>query len=369
MGQPRRVAVVGGGVMGGFTAANLILAGAQVTLYDPHSMGTGPGASVDTGRSFRVHYGTDEQLVAMAVRARQLWSEWSVEFGRPLLHGTGKLLVEQFNDRHAFDSWRTMRNMGLQADRLDQSLVTQEWPGFMAQQATVDRMGGVLDPGVVLSGLSTWLNSRGLQSRGEALEVKPDAVRCGKGWSTFDQVVLTAGAWTKRWVDVPMEVTRQELVYFDASALGDRLDRLPVFSNLGSGFYAIPTVRDRRIKVANHHPGRRGHPDGDDRKVSAEFRAQAREFLSAHLPALSSAPVAWEHVCFYSGTADRDFILDRTPEGFVLGAGFSGHGFKFGPLVGRMLAQMALGVEPEQDTFRFSMSREALKGKMTKLAV
>ena len=145
----RRVAVVGGGVMGGFTAANLIRAGAQVTLYDPHPMGTGPGASVDTGRSFRVHYGTDEGLVSMAVRARRLWAEWSVQLGRPLLHETGKLLVEQPGDRHAMESWRTMRDMGLRADRLGRGRVAEEWPGFEAEQATVDRLGGVLDPEVI----------------------------------------------------------------------------------------------------------------------------------------------------------------------------------------------------------------------------
>jgi len=368
-GRPRRVAVIGGGIMGGFTAANLIQSGIEVTVYDPHAMGTGPGASVDTGRSFRVHYGTDQELVAMAVRARRLWSEWSVRMGRPLLNETGKLLVEQPGDRHALESWRTMREMGLRADRLGRGRVAEEWPGFRADQATVDRLGGVLDPEVVMAGLSSWLGKEGVERRGEALDVKPDAVQCARGWVRYDEVVLTAGAWTRRWVDVPMEVTRQELVYFDASSLGDRLGRLPVFSDLGSGFYAIPTVKDGRIKVANHHPGPAGHPDGDDRKVSSEFKARAREFLAAHLPELGKAEVAWEHVCFYSGTADRDFILDRTPDGLIVGAGFSGHGFKFGPLIGRLLAQMALGVAPEFDLSRFAMTREALKGDRTKLAV
>lgn len=365
----RRVAVVGGGVMGGFTAANLIRAGAQVTLYDPHPMGTGPGASVDTGRSFRVHYGTDKDLVSMAVRARRLWAEWSVQLGRPLLHETGKLLVEQPGDRHAMESWRTMRDMGLRADRLGRGRVVEEWPGFKADQATVDRLGGVLDPEVILQGLAAWLGNEGVEWRREAFEVQPKAVRCAHGWAEFDQVVVTTGAWTRRWVDVPMEVTRQQLVYFDATALGDRLHRLPVFSDLGSGFYAIPTVKDGRIKVANHHPGPAGHPDGDDRKVSVEFKQDARTFLAAHLPELAEARIDWEYVCFYSGTADRDFILDRTPDGLVVGAGFSGHGFKFGPLIGRLLAQMALQVQPEFDVSRFAMTREALKGERTKLAV
>jgi glycine/D-amino acid oxidase-like deaminating enzyme len=166
-----------------------------------------------------------------------------------------------------------------------------------------------------------------------------------------------------------MEVTRQELVYFDASALGDRLERLPVFSHMESGFYAIPTARDGRIKVANHHPGVEGHPDGDDRRVSAGFEQGARAFLAQHLPELGDAEVVRRYVCFYSGTADRDFILDRTPEGMVIGAGFSGHGFKFAPLIGRILAQLALGQSPEVDLKRFSMSRSALRGERKRLAV
>ncbi|MBK12856.1 MAG: hypothetical protein CL849_04935 [Crocinitomicaceae bacterium] len=367
--RPLRFAVVGGGVMGGFTAASLIQAGVQVTLYDPNAMGTGPGASVDTGRSFRVHYGNDQHLISMAVRARRLWSEWSIRMGWPLLHETGKLLVEQQGDRHALESWRAMRDMGLRADRLSEGRVAEEWPGFRADQVTVDRLGGVLDPGVILAGLASWLSNEGIEWKKEAFEVKSNAVRCGGGWSEYDQVVLTSGAWTQRWIDVPMEVTRQELVYFDASALGERLNRLPVFSDLASGFYAIPTVKDGRIKVANHHPGRAGHPDGDERKVSSEFKAQAREFLSTHLPELAESKIELDYVCFYSGTADRDFILDRTPDGLIVGAGFSGHGFKFGPLIGRLLAQMALGIQPEVDLNRFSMTRETLIGEATKIAV
>lgn len=363
------VAVVGGGVMGAFTAANLLMSGAQVTLYDPHAMGTGPGASVDTGRSFRVHYGQDQQLISMAVHSRRLWSEWSVRLGRPLLHPTGKLLVEHSADRHAFESWQTMRKMGLHAERLGKGRIAEEWPGFVAPNATVDRMGGVLDPEVILKGMSSWLGQAGLERRKEALDIQAKSVRCSLGWKDFDSVVVTTGAWTQRWVQVPMEVTRQQLVYFDATALGDRLMNLPVFSDLQSGFYAIPTVKDGRIKVANHHPGPAGHPDGDSRKVTPEFRTAARAFLAQHLPELANAEEAWEYVCFYSGTADRDFILDRTADGLVVGAGFSGHGFKFGPLIGRLLAQMALNQTLDVDVARFSMHRNALQEESTRLAV
>lgn len=368
-GGRAHVAVIGGGIMGAMTAAHLIRLGARVTVHDPHTMGIGPGASVDTGRSFRVHYGQDRTLVAHAVRSHRLWKEWEAELGRPLMRATGKVLLEEPGDRHAFESWKTLRSMGLRADRLSGSLVAGEWPGLTAEAATVDRMGGVLEPHIILDALHVWLKTRGAEFRGEALGLSPRSVTDGHGEQAYDAVVLTAGAWTSRFLDAPMEVTRQELVYFDASALGDRLERLPVFSHMESGFYAIPTARDGRIKVANHHPGPSGHPDGDNREVTPKFEQSARAFLARYIPELADAEVVRRYVCFYSGTADRDFILDRTTEGLVVGAGFSGHGFKFSPLVGRLLAQLALGHAPEVDLSRFAMDRPALHGEAIRMAV
>lgn len=364
-----RVAVVGGGIMGAMTAAHLVEMGVDVTVYDPHPMGTGPGASVDTGRSFRVHYGTDWDLVRHAVRSFRLWKEWEQKLGRPLLHGTGKMLLEEPGDRHAFQSWQTLRQLGLPTDRLSGGMVAQEWPGFQAGAATVDRLGGVLEPHIILDALHVWLKAKGVHFRGEAMDVAARSVEDAQGRNRFDAVVLTAGAWTGRFLDTPMEVTRQELVYFDASTLGDRLRRLPVFSHMETGFYAIPTARDGRIKVANHHPGPAGHPDGDDRKVTPEFERAARAFLAQHLPELAEAEVVRRYVCFYSGTADRDFILDHTDDGLIIGAGFSGHGFKFSPLVGRLLAQLALGLPTEIDVDRFALNRPALRGELVRVAV
>ena len=364
-----RVAVVGGGIMGGMTAASLRLKGADVTLFDPHPMGTGPGASIDTGRSFRVHYGQDETLMAMALQARRLWEHWSLEWGTDLLHGTSKVLVEKAGDASAEESWKAMRRLGLPSDRRGREELAHEWPGFVAEMATIDRLGGVLDPSDILARLSLWLQKRGVRFKGTALDVSSQWVASAEGKEMFDVVVLTAGAWTQRWLNVPMDVTRQELVYFDAGSLGSRLDALPVFSNMASGFYAIPTVKDGRIKVANHHPGPSGHPDGDDRQVAPEFEARARRFLSLHLPELSEARVMRRYVCFYSGTADRDFILDQMDDGMVLGCGFSGHGFKFAPLIGETLANMALGRPSDIPLDRFSARRPSLRGELSKLAV
>jgi glycine/D-amino acid oxidase-like deaminating enzyme len=103
--------------------------------------------------------------------------------------------------------------------------------------------------------------------------------------------------------------------------------------------------------------------------VAPEFEARARQFLSLHLPDLSDAHVMRRYVCFYSGTADRDFILDQMEDGMVLGCGFSGHGFKFAPLIGETLANMALGLPSGIPLDRFSIHRPSLRGELSKLAV
>ena len=165
-------------------------------------MGTGPGASVDTGRSFRVHYGTDVGLVSMAVRPGAC-GQVVRQLGRPLLHETGKLLVEQPGDRHAMESWRTMRDMGLRADRLGRGRVAEEWPGFEAEQATVDRLGGVLDPEVILQGLAAWLGNEGVEWRREALydeaiflqeHAGRDTSRYGAALDLYDRILVLDSA-------------------------------------------------------------------------------------------------------------------------------------------------------------------------------
>ena len=155
--------------MGGFTAASLIRAGARVTS-DPHD-GDRSGASVDaTAVSASLWNGRG--LVSMAVEPGACG-----QVVRParatLLHETGKLLVEQPRDRHAMESWRTMRDAGLRADRLGQGRVERNGR-VRGEQATVDRLGGVLDAEVILQGLAAWLGNEGVAWRG-----RPS--RCSQG--------------------------------------------------------------------------------------------------------------------------------------------------------------------------------------------
>ena len=73
------------------------------------------------------------------------------------------------------------------------------------------------------------------------------------------------------------------------------------------------------------------------------------------LPALDPEPVATER-CIYDNSADTDFVVDRVGD-VVVGCGTSGHGFKFGPLLGELLADLADGIEPRVDLSPFRLDR------------
>jgi sarcosine oxidase len=113
------------------------------------------------------------------------------------------------------------------------------------------------------------------------------------------------------------------------------------------------------VKVASHLPGPAVDPDdGPFTAISPVSEEAAAAFARERLPGLDPAGLAPE-TCLYTMTADEDFVLDRAGP-LVVGGGCSGHAFKFGPLLGDMLADLAAGTEPSLPRGRFALSRPAL---------
>ncbi|MEZ4464257.1 MAG: FAD-dependent oxidoreductase [bacterium] len=125
----------------------------------------------------------------------------------------------------------------------------------------------------------------------------------------------------------------------DPAAWGDA--RHPVFGAdiSRSGWYGFPIHPTGLLKIAHHGPGRREDPAGP-RETPAARVATLRAFLADALPGLVRAPLAETRVCFYCDTFDGDFLVDRSPArpGLVVVAGGSGHGLKFAPVLGDLVA-------------------------------
>ncbi len=161
-----------------------------------------------------------------------------------------------------------------------------------------------------------------------------------------DIVVAATGAWTPfvlPWTKEFFRATGHPVFHFKPSQPELFLpERFPVFGAdiTRTGYYGFPLNRDGLVKVANHGPGREMSPESPARAVTPEEESNMREFLSWSFPALANDPIVYTRICLYCDTNDGDFWIAPDPDrqGLIVAAGDSGHGFKFAPVLGELIA-------------------------------
>jgi sarcosine oxidase len=185
---------------------------------------------------------------------------------------------------------------------------------------------------------------RDWRAEGDGLAVRTDhdTYHCAK-------LVVTAGAWATRLLadlGVPLAVMRQVMLWFEPREPARfRRDRFPVFlyEHAQGAFYGMPMIDGRGVKIARHYgEPELSSPDGVDWTTTDADELPVRAFLNACLAA-PFGRCTTRQVCQYTLTPDRHFVIDRhsANRNVVVAAGFSGHGFKFAPVVGEMLADLA----------------------------
>lgn len=332
--------VVGGGLVGLSTAWAAAKRGKKVTLVDPRPLLNEHNASNDESKVFRYAYGSQRSYVRLAKRALTGWRELEDESGRTLLQQTGLLM---FGPRGGFheQSARTLLEMGERVQMLKGPI-----PGFHGiGEAVVDPMGGWLDARACLRALEERALAHGASvRRGQgagAKSVRADGVTLDDGTTLAARsVVVTAGFHAPRLLPQlrsRIRVTRQPELFFDAPA--DFPDTM-TFAAFEEGFYGFPR-KEGAVKVADHTKGPAVVDFEHRPPVTAKEVDTARAWLRKRMPELAARPLARSRVCLYDNTSDDHFILGKA-DGIVLGAGFSGHGFKFGPAIGEELATLAL---------------------------
>jgi glycine/D-amino acid oxidase-like deaminating enzyme len=164
-----------------------------------------------------------------------------------------------------------------------------------------------------------------------------------------DLVVMAVGAWTPYVLPFTRKffrATGQPVFHLRPSQLElFAPEHFPVFGAdiSTTGYYGFPLNREGIVKIANHGPGREMSPDFPNRTVTPQEEENFREFLSSTFPALVEAPIVYSRVCMYCDTNDGNFWIARDPEheGLVIAAGDCGHGFKFAPVLGGIIADAA----------------------------
>lgn len=379
--------VLGGGVIGAATARAAAVGNpasgrppARVLLLDAHRPGHRFGSSHGDGRIVRFTY-PEAIYLAMAKRAYAAWAEIEHDCGRRLVETTGGWESAPVGHGVLAELEASLAAAEIPLERLDAAASRRRFPHFtlsdrrrvlyQPEGAVVradsaveslwrltEKAGGVVAPGHRVESLRT--AGDGVVVSGRRADGEPFTFRARR-------LVLAAGGWTgplarTLGLDLPLVVSREVVAYFaprEDSEVDHRVGRMPTLIDYDDKriFYALPQLDIPGIKLGGHHRGpetRADDPPQADPTVVDELVAYAKR----RFPHVDPEPIQIV-TCLYTNTPDYHFLIDRHPRlpQIILGAGFSGHGFKFGPVVGDLLAQLAADRAPTLDLDLFRLDR------------
>ncbi len=339
------VVVVGAGAMGSATAWWLARRGRSVVLLEQFAKGHGRGSSHGGTRIFRFGY-PDPAYVRMAQEALPLWRELEDDAGRTLLETTGALdhgdpaLIRQTAD--------AMAASGAAHEHLAPAVAEERWPGMRFDRSVLFHPdGGRCLADATVAALQERAAHHGADVRFEVgpvqIERRADGIEArspgGDIWYA-PVAVVTAGAWLSKVVGSsvplpPLRVTREQVQHF---APLDAAVEWPSFIHHREPWVYGLLTPGEGMKVAAHHVGPEVDPDTSS-EPDPGLAASMVRYVQEWFPGLESDP---QHVarCLYTTTPDESFVLERHGP-LVIGSPCSGHGFKFTPLIGRRLADLA----------------------------
>ena len=344
MAQLRDVAIVGAGLVGLSAARALAARGRDVVVLEKAEIGNADSGSKGRCRIFRLGY-PDPVYVRAAQQAGSLWRELEAESGTQILWPVPQLTIGT--------GLRTVQDAMITAGARCELLTAEE----AARRFPAMRVGGpaLLEPDSAVIAADAAL---------AALAARPADIRTGvrvtrlsddgrqvtlrttAGPVTARVAIVTAGPWSGGLlaalsVPVPGRATLEQVAYLEPADPAHP-PSMPIFiAHAEQAPYGLPVPGSPLFKIGIHQSGPAIDPDAQDPSPDPWLLARLADTVREYLPALRPQPAATER-CVYDNTPDEDFIVDRVGQ-VVIGCGTSGHGFKFGPLLGEWLADLADG--------------------------
>jgi len=384
-----RIIVVGAGINGVTATIELRKRGHDVVLVDPGPLPHSLAASTDISKAVRAAYGADDEYTKLAERSIKIWREWNQEFDTQLYHEVGVMFVRQRELKPGdfeYESFKTLERRGHKIERINSPRSWKRFPAWSPEfylDGVLELEAGYAESGRVVATLIRRAKSLGIELLEGARFSKLDERDHGVGGIVLDTgqriasdfVVMAVGAWTPYLLPFTKKI-------FHASGqpvfhLQPRQPELftpecfPVFGAdiTTTGYYGFPINRDGVVKIANHGAGREMSPESSKRAVTPEDEKNLREFLSSTFPALADAPIVYSRICMYCDTHDGHFWIARDPDrpGLIIAAGDCGHGFKFAPVLGEIIADAVEG-KPNPILQKFRWRPEVRAGSGTDVA-
>jgi sarcosine oxidase len=337
----RDVAIVGAGLLGLAAGQALAARGRDVVVLEQAEVGHPGSGSKGSARIFRLGY-PDPYYVAAARQARDRWHELETRSERRILRpvphltfGTGLRAVQD-----------AMTAAGAASQLLQAADVAEKFPALRVDgPALLEPDSAVIAADEALTVLAAGVPEirPGVRVIRLADDGRQVTLRTTAGAITARTAIITAGPWSGGLlasvsVAVPGRPTLEQVAYLRPSGQDDA----PIFIRHGEQApYGVPVPGSRLYKIGIHPSGPATDPDAQNQGADQRLMRRLAEVARRYLPGYHPDPVTTER-CVYDNSPDEDFVIDRIGN-VVIGCGTSGHGFKFGPLLGEWLADLATG--------------------------
>ena len=361
--------VVGLGVMGSSITRELARRGQRVLGVDrerpPHVHGSSHGHS----RVTREVYGDDKRYVPFVQRTNQCWRELQEATGTQLLIESGLVLMGTPDSALIQDTEASSREHNLPCDPLEHEAISRRWPQLQCDPDMCglwDGSAGILRVEPCIETLLAQAEANGATlhctAAAETWQAAEDHVTVQTATESWQarQLVIAAGPWLGTLLsdlDLPLQCERHVQYWFEPKSNPERFapGNCPIYTwQYGNDIiYGFPDL-GHGIKIARHHTKEFVQPDTVNRDINDRELDEVRSLLERFIPTANGRLIAHD-VCMYTNTPDYNFIIDFHPDhsNVLIVGGCSGHGFKFGPVVGELSADLLQGIrDPGLEMFQ-----------------
>lgn len=369
------VAVIGAGTMGMAAAAYLAERGANTIAIDafdpPHNKGSHHG---DT-RMIRHAYGEGRQYVSLVKRAQVLWEALDRESPYTIFKQTGVLGLGPKDSPFLNETIASARKYELPLHIFSSAEVTARWPGLSIPDDYIgcfETESGLLYSEHAIQAYKELAVANGVKlvtnTPVQSIDLNDEhGVKIITAQTTFHarKIIVTVGAWAQQLLpdlQLPLQPTRKVVGWFDADEALYSDAAFPSFfvEDGDRMFYGFPSLDGSGLKIGRTDGGQPINPDihTQDFGRYESDEGDLRRFLATYMPE-ANGDLNQGKTCLYTMSSDHDFIVDFHPEHdhVIVACGFSGHGFKFGSVIGEVLTQLALDGKSQFDLSPFALAR------------
>jgi sarcosine oxidase len=367
------VAVLGLGAMGSAACGILASRGLRVAGVEQHAFGHDLGSSAGRTRIIRKAYFEDPAYVPLLERSYHLWHELERREGTRLLDLFGVLMIGRADSASVQGVRESAARFAIQTQTLDAGELRQRFSMF----ALLDDEIGVFEPnaGIVYAERAILAQLAAARADGAHIRQSARVTRIERGERIHlycddgamihtERLIVCGGAWTPELFDdlsLPLRVERNVQYWFEPRYETCSPGVMPAFFLERAGwpypFYGMPDLGDG-VKCAFHGSGDWTGAESLQRIVNEDEIERAHVALTTLIPNAAGAVISTK-ACMYTMTPDGHFALGHHPrdERIVIACGFSGHGFKFAPVIGEIVSDLACGLRTPFDVDFLSLNR------------